>query len=476
MSIISARQKLAVSIIVAVPAMLMSRGVQAEPEAEKSVFAPETIREVFEEFKEALVVVEYSIEYYDPRRQQDVKRDLHCLGVVVDRSGLVMVRGHVSLNNVKPFNIRVRVDSGTRYDATVLQKDKRINVAFVKLAPSEEDEDNGGIDLPFVTFAESPSLSVGDEVMVLGILPEVLDYEKTFHVGHVAATIETPRLVYTTDFAVPYGMVGGPVINAEGEAVGVIGYDLSSREGGDIYVRAGYPLLYTADLFQQLIDNPPTEEKDLEEAWLGIFIQPLTDDLAEYWGLDKTGGVVASTVIKDSPAERAGLVRGDVIVVFDGKPITFKEDSEMRDFTRLVRESGIGRAAPVTVMRDGQAIELSVALVETPKTTAEAEKHEDEGFGLTVREITADFIIVSDLDPDIKGVVVDRVERAGWASLAGMVPGDIIKEIDGKQVASLEEFKEILTDIKERKPKQIAVFIERGRRTGFLRIEPDWEE
>jgi S1-C subfamily serine protease len=83
---------------------------------------------------------------------------------------------------------------------------------------------------------------------------------------------------------------------------------------------------------------------------------------------------------------------------------------------------------------------------------------------------------VSDLDPDIKGVVVDRVERAGWASLAGMIPGDIVKEIDGKPVASLEEFKEILTDIKERKPKQIAVFIERGRRTGFLRIEPDWEE
>ena len=93
---------------------------------------------------------------------------------------------------------------------------------------------------------------------------------------------------------------------------------------------------------------------------------------------------------------------------------------------------------------------------------------------MTVREITADLIIVSDLDPDVKGVVVDRVERAGWASLGGLIPGDIVKEIDGKQVTALDEFKEILADIKARKPKQIAVFIERGRRTGFMRIEPDW--
>ena len=474
MSSINARQKLAVGVIVIVLATLTGRGVTAEPERGKSTFTPETIREVYDEFKEALVVVEYSIEYYDPRRQQEVKRDLHCLGVVVDRSGLVMVRGHVSLANVKPFNVRVRIDSGTRYDATVLQKDRRINVAFVKLVPRAEDEDNGGLDLPFVPFAESPSPNVGDEIMVLGILPEVLDYEKTFHVGRVASVIETPRRVYTTDFAVPYGMVGGPVINASGEVVGVIGYDLSSREGGDIYVRAGYPLLYTADLFQHLIDNPPTEEEDLEEAWLGVFIQPLTDDLAEYWGLEKTGGVVASTIIKDSPAERAGVKRGDVIKVFDGKPVTFKEDGEMRGFTRLVRESGIGKNVPVTVMRDGQEVQLSVLLEETPKTTAEAEKHEDKEFGLTVREITADFIIVSDLDPDVKGVVVDRVERAGWASLGGLIPGDIVKEIDGKQVTALDEFKEILADIKDRKPKQIAVFIERGRRTGFMRIEPDW--
>ena len=476
MSSICARQRFAASVIVVALGALISRGVLAEPETGEPGFGPERVREVFDKFKEALVVVDYSIEYYDPRRQQDVKRDLHCLGVVVDRSGLVMVRGHVSLANVKPFNVRVRADSGTRYDATVLQKDKRINVAFLKLTPSAEDEANGGLDLPFVPFAESPSPNVGDEIMVLGILPEVLDYEKTFHVGRVASVIETPRRVYTTDFAVPYGTVGGPVINAEGEAVGVIGYDLSSREGGDIYVRAGYPLIYTADLFQHLIDNPPTEEKDLEEAWLGIFIQPLTDDLAEYWGLEKTGGVVASALIKDSPAERAGVKRGDVIKMFDGKQVTFKENGEMRDFTRLVRESGIGKNVPVTVMRNGQEVQLSVRLEETPKTTAEAEKHEDDEFGLTVREITADFIIVSDLDPDVKGVVVDRVERAGWASLGGLIPGDIVKEIDGKQVATLDEFKEILADIKERKPRQIAVFVERGRRTGFLRIEPDWKD
>ena len=467
-----ARKRIAVCIAVAFTASLVGLVV---PVTANSTFTPEMTREIFSKFKPALVVVDYSIEYYDPGRQRDVKRDLNCLGVVVDPSGLVMVRGHVSLPNVKPFNVRVRLDSGVRYDGTVLEKDKRINVAFVRLDPGTEGGTPGKLDLPFISFAKEPSPNVGDEVMVVGVLPEVLDFEKTFQVRRVASVIETPRRVYVTDLPVPYGMVGGPVINGEGDAVGVIGYDLAPREGGEIYVRAGYPLIYTADLFQHLIDDPPTEQKDLQEAWLGIFTQPLTDDLAEYWQLDKTGGVVVSTVIKNSPAERAGMVRGDVIKVFDEKVVAARERTDVRDFTRMVRESGVGRTVPVTALRDGQPVQLSVLLEEAPKTAAEAEKHEDEEFGLTVREITADFIIVNDLDPGVKGLVVDRVEAAGWTSLAGLIPGDILKEIDGTQVTTIEELKAVLAEIKTRKPKEIGIFVERRGKTGFLRIEPEWE-
>ena len=460
---------------VAVTMLLVCNGVAAVT-AGGSAFSPERTRELFEKFKPALVVVNYSIEYYDPGRQQDVKRDLYCLGVVVERSGLVMVRGHVSVANVKPFNVRVRFDSGVRYEGTVLEKDKRINVAFVKLVPPTGSGSEGGLDLPFVSFATEASLNVGDEVMVLGLLPEMLDFEKTFQVRQIASVIETPRRVYVTDLPVPYGMAGGPVINADGEAVGVIGYDLDPREGGEIYVRSGYPLIYTADLFQHLIDNPPIERKDQQEAWIGVFTQPLTDDLAEYWGLDKTGGVVVSTVIADSPAERAGIVRGDVVRVFDGQPVTAKEETDVRDFTRMVRESGAGRTVPVTVFRDGKPVQLSVLLEEAPKTAAEAEKYGDEEFGFTVREITEDFIIVGDLDPGIKGLVVDRVEAAGWASLAGLLPGDILREFGGKPVGSIDELKSLLDEIKTNKPKEVVVFVERRGRTGFLRIEPDWED
>jgi serine protease Do len=443
----------------------MSTGSQAQSNA---AFTPEKIREVVDKFRDTLVVVDYSIEYYDPRAQRNVKRDRYCTGIVVDGTGLIMVRGHVSLPDVKPFNVRVRMPSGERYDATVLDKDKRINVAFVKLVNRETEP-----DLPFATFATGPSLAVGDEIMVMGVLPEVLDFERTFMSAHVASVIETPRRVFVMDSSPPYGMIGGPVINAEGEAVGVVGHDLARSEGGEIYIRAGYPLVYEADLFQHLIENPPTK---VPEAWLGVFIQPLTDDLAQYWGLAQTGGIVVSTPIKDSPAQRAGLLRGDVIKEFDGEAVSAKEDADARVFMRMVRESGIGRDAPITLIRDGEEMQLSVPLEESPKTAAEAEKYEDKQFGLTVREITADYILAADLDPGLEGLVVDRVERAGWASLAGLVRGDILKRVDGRQVATIEEFKEILADIKERKPKEIAVFIERGRRTGFLRIEPDWKD
>jgi len=457
------------ALVVLVAGAVLGFGAAAASEGgSNATFTPEKIREVVDRFKDTLVIVDYSTEYYDPRAQRNVKRDRYCTGIVVDSAGLIMVRGHVSLPDVKPFNVRVRLRSGEQYDATVLEKDKRINVAFVKLVNRETEA-----DLAFATFAKEPSLAVGDEIMVLGVLSEALDFERTFMLAHVASVIETPRRVFVTSPAPSFGMLGGPVINAEGEAVGVIGQDLARSEGGEIYIRAGYALIYTADLFQHLIENPPTK---VPEAWLGVFIQPLTDDLAQYWGLEKTGGIVVSTLIKDSPAERAGLLRGDVIKMFDGQPVSAKEDADARDFMRMVRESGVGRDAPITLIRGGEEMQLSVPLEESPKTAAEAEKYEDKQFGLTVREITADYVLSADLDPGAEGLVVDRVERAGWASLAGLLPGYILKKVDGKQVTTIEEFKKILADIKVRKPKEIAVFFERGRRTGFLRIEPDWED
>src|SRR5690606_10217028 len=144
-----------------------------------------------------------------------------------------------------------------------------------------------------------------------------------------------------------FGYVGGPVINSAGNIVGVVGFDLSTNEGGDLYTRSGHPLVYQTALFKHYINNPPSKEAlDAQEtdAFLGVFSQPLTDDLATYWKLPQEGGVVVSTVIDGSPAAEAGLLPGDVIVMFNEVPVRAKLDREIPGFTKIVRDAGIGKA------------------------------------------------------------------------------------------------------------------------------------
>lgn len=432
------------------------------------------IQDAYSRIAPAVCVVNYSSNITNPSSGEVSKRNTRALGLIVSPEGLVMAHGHMQIENSDPFNITVIVgqgDSEKTFTAKLLKKPEDVNVCFVQIANDKQER------FPYAQFSRRP-LHLGETVMLIGLLGDSLDFNRSVITRRIGSILEKPRRTYCLDERVLFGYVGSPVVNHEGKIVGVIGFDLSAGEGGDLYVRSGHPLVYQTELFAQYIAKPPTE-KELnvakEEAFLGVFTQPLTDDLAEYWGLPQSGGVVIGTLMPGSPAEAAGMQTGDVIVNFDGVTIQARQDREVITFTKLVRDAGIGRSVPVRLLRDGQPVDLTVTLVERPKSTRDAGEFEDEVFGLTVREITTDLRIALNLPQDVQGVIVRRVKSGSWAALAEIEPYVIIMNFGGHPVDSLEAFKEAVNKAIQEKPAEVTVFCRIGSRTGFFRMKPRWE-
>jgi len=306
---------------------------------------------------------------------------------------------------------------------------------------------------------------------------ETMDFHHSVIVARISAIIKEPRTTYCLDNALRLGYVSGPVINAQGEVVGITGFELSPAEGGELYTRSGHPLVFQTDLFIRHVDRPPeesSETEDTEEAWLGILTQPLGEDYAEYWGLDSAGGLIISTVLPDSPAAAAGLTSGDIIRAFDGQPIRATLDKDVLSFTQMVREKKINDAVDLVIWRTGETQTLSVTLGARPRSSQDADEYTDETLGLVVREMTRDLRILLNLGDEVQGVIVRRVVSGSPAQIARMQPGVIILSISDMAVANLADFEKSMDLIREKKPAEISIFARVGPATGFFRVRPRW--
>lgn len=437
-------------------------------------FPQRVIDSSYETLAPTMCVVSYSFEEPSQNSSRTTKQNATTLGVIVRSDGLVMVRGHVAVESVKPYNIRVRTGMNgedREYIASYLGKPQDVNVAFLRLQSGEP------LNLPTATFAPDAQLNLGEPLLVLGMLGDSLDNARAYQFRFVSAILDEPRTTYALDTPMPYGFIGGPVIDSRGRVVGVMGYDLSPEEGGEFYIRNGHPLLFQAGLFTGAIDAPPGESEDQnkpEDAWLGVFTQPLTDDLAEYWGLPARGGVVISTLVSGSPAEKAGLQRGDVVVEFNGAPVRARQDRDVLQFTRAVRDAGLGANVPLRVLRDGQPVELSILLAARPKSASEAQEHEDAIFGMTVRELTTDVRLRLNIPDSVKGVLVFRVRSGSWADLAEIPVGLLVLTVNDQPVGDVETYKAVTEKLAGEKTTAVTVFGQIRQETMFFRMEPKW--
>ncbi len=437
-------------------------------------FSRATIQEAHGRLSPAMCILRYSMEVTNSRGEPD-RRTGYSLGLVVSPDGLVLAQGHLQLENRKLSNIKVTIgdDEDTEYDAVMLKKPDDINIAFLRIETDDPPE------FPYVHFAPDAELELGEPVLLFGLLRESLDYARGLKIRRIGAVIEEPRKTYCLDSSTPFGYVGGPVLNASGEVVGVLGFDLSSAEGGEIYTRSGHPLVYQTALFQKHIDSPPSEDTVTtakDDAWLGVYMQPLTDNLAEYWGLPQEGGIVVSTVLPGSPADRSGFRPGDVIVSFDGNVVTAKQDQDVPAFTRVVRESPLEEPLSVELIRDGEAMEIRLTLVPRPKRRQDALEFEDDVLGLTVRELTTDTRISMNLPVGVDGLVVRRVKSGSPAALAGLRRGFLLMAVGDRSIRSIEDYTDAIKAETEAKPREIRVFCRIGANTAFFRVQPRWPE
>ncbi len=441
-----------------------------------STISGAVLRAAYERLTPAICLVEFSTQITAPDSGRQSKRSSSALGLLVSPDGLVMTHGHMVRMNTTPFNISVRVGQGEderRFDARALHKPDDVNVVFLRI------EAGDAAPFDYVRFHNPSGLQLGQEVAIIGLLGETLDYCPGIFMARVGAVLEDPRTAYCLDRNIRFGYVGGPVLDAQGRVSGVLGFDLSPSEGGDVYIRSGHPLLYQSELFRSYITEPPDDAQQPEAgdyAWLGVFTQPLKDDYARYWDLEPKGGLIVSTVVPGSPAAGIGVQPGDVIVRFDGTPIRAKQDSDVMGFTRLVRDTGPGKEVPLRVLRGGETLDLRVTLGTRPRMAQEADEYEEPHFGLTVREITTDLRIALNLSEDVRGVLVRRVESGSVAKMARIAPGVIIMAVGEYPVASVAAFREAIQKVAEEKPAEVALFGRVGSATGFFRLAPRWED
>lgn len=425
---------------------------------------------------------------------QNTEVESRGIGTVVTPDGMVIFDGR-PIDSDDPFStmtgmqvsaeptrIEVKFLDGRKYDAEYIGVDRFTKLGFAKIITEKKEK------FDYLQFQERKKFQIGDMLISLMLLPEYVDPPLSVDVGMVTARLAEPeKFILTVGFN-ELELVS-VLYDSTGAAVGMLGYmtnpNLASMspnqmvnpfENMDNY----FPLLgvISVDKIEKLIEDPPSPGK-VTRGWLGIYLQALTPDIAEFWGINAGGGIIVNEVVEDSPADSAGFKTGDIIVTLNEKEIAVDKEENIPIFQREISEMGAGAEVDFGVLRreDGKVdtLDMNVTLASAPITPSEAKDYEDKQFEIKVRNMVyADYSIYNLNRNDFKGVVVKEVESGGWASVGGIIPGDIIQSIDGQDVGSVEDAENVFNRLEKEKPKEVVFFIWRNNKTLFINIKTDW--
>ena len=350
--------------------------------------------------------------------QREFRRRSLGSGFIINREGYIVTNNHVVEN---ASDIKVSLADKEEYDAKVIGRDPKTDVALIKIEAKKE--------LPAASLGDSDKLRVGEWVMAIG---------NPFGLGHTVTTgivSAKGRIIgagpyddfIQTDASINPGNSGGPLFNMNGEVVGINTAIIATGQG----IGFAIPINVAKELLV-----PLREKGRVVRGWLGVQVQRITPELAKSFGLDRERGALVADVMPDTPAEKAGIERGDVIVEFNGRKI-----EEMSDLPRVVANTPPNADVPVKLLRKGQekTVQVKVSELKEEKVAAGGGTLE-ENLGMTVQELTPE--IARNLGvTDSKGVVVTNVEEGSVADEAGVRRGDILLEVNQKKIQSVQDYR-----------------------------------
>jgi serine protease Do len=376
-------------------------------------------------------------------------------GVVIDKDGTILTNRHV-IEGADEITVTIgRHD----YAAKLIGKDARTDVALLKIEPKEP--------LTVIALGDSDQTEVGEWVMAVGnpfglggnsVTVGVVSYKgRALTLGTQGTSVD----MIQTDAAINPGNSGGPLLNTRGEVIGINTLIITRGVPQSAGVGFAVPINVAKEILPQL-----RSRGKVVRGWLGVQIQPLTDDMARTYKMKDTKGALISDVTADSPAEKAGLKADDVVVAVDGRAI---EDNG--DLSRYIASKAPATTVNLRVLRGGAEQTIAVTLGTFPEESAgdENDSTKHGALGMTLRNLTPSMSEQLELPRNVKGVVVTAVEAGEAAEEAGLARGDIIVSVNGAAVTTVSEFEH---EIDRARPDGVArVRVRRGSTYSILALK-----
>ncbi|HUL21749.1 MAG TPA: DegQ family serine endoprotease [Thermodesulfobacteriota bacterium] len=366
-------------------------------------------------------------------------------GFVMNRDGYILTNNHVVED---ADQIKVKLANGKEYDGKVVGRDPKTDLALVKI--------NGATDLHPLQMGNSDDIKVGSWVVAVG---SPFGLEQTVTAGIVSAK---GRVIGSgpyddfiqTDASINPGNSGGPLVDMKGQVIGVNTAIIAEGKG----IGFAIPINMAKEVVPQL-----EEKGHVTRGWLGVSIQEVTPELAKSFGLKEGKGALVAQVVSGSPAEKAGIEQGDIIVGFDGKDI-----ANSKDLPRMVASTPVGKDVTIKLSRDGKVLDRQVKVGEMEEKAGVAKAPSTKkSLGITVQNLTPEIAKGLGLKKET-GVVVTGVEPGSPAADAGIRTGDVIREVNRKPVKDVQDFIQKIEKAKDQ--DNVLLFLQRGQNNMFAAV------
>jgi len=420
------------------------------------------------QFPEGSPFKEFFEEFFNQQRQRNGEEPTRRAtslgsGFIIDAAGYVVTNNHVI---AEADEIRVVLNDKTELKAEVVGRDPKTDLALLKVESEKS--------LPFVSFGDSDTVRVGDWVLAIG---NPFGFGNTVTAGIISARSRDLKAgsyddFLQTDAPINRGNSGGPLFNLDGKVIG-INTAIFSPSGGSVGIGFATPARLAEHVIGQL-----RQSGRVQRGWLGVRIQSVDEDIAEVFGLSEPTGALVASVTAGGPAEQAGIVAGDVIVSFNGKPIP-----TMRMLPRVVAETDVGKAVKVEIVRQGERLTFDVTLGEMPADdelaaleagpeVAPSAPQAVEALGMTLGDLTEEAKAQYGLDPGATGAVVTAVDPNS-AAAAAIAEGDLIMDVQQRRIAVAADVARIVDEAKAGAAKKIVVLVDRAGDRRFVALDAD---